>query len=405
MRISLVTPSFLPHLGGIENHVAALAAHLSGIGHRVTVGTQVRGARGAPSSEVTGAGVRVLRFPAGPPIRGHGLAPGLWNWIRLGADEADVVHIHGAHALTSMVAAAATRKALVVTPHYLGRGDSQSSRALHAVYDVPLKLALRRSRAIICTTHSEAVEFASDVGYGTRCTIIPNGVETRPRVGPTVDVPPGALVVMAGRLEAYKQPHLLVEALGRLPEHRLALVGTGPAEPSLRQLVLRLGIADRVHFPGRLAPDQVYAWYRAADVVASLSRRECFGMTLAEGLSAGANVLASDIGPHRDVLGLVDGAPAALIPPDATPDDVATAIRELGRRRSGPPPVFPTWTAVAEEVSRLYASVTGPHGHPRATSGRRVPAVRPSRRSVRAALDPAVATGWPGPGVTRETPP
>jgi glycosyltransferase involved in cell wall biosynthesis len=115
-----------------------------------------------------------------------------------------------------------------------------------------------------------------------------------------------------------------------------------------------LGVADRVHFPGRVAPHEVYAWYRAADVVASLSRRECFGMTVAEGLSAGANVLASDIGPHRDVLDLVQDPPAALLPADATPDDVAAGISALGRRRSGPPPVFPTWTAVAEKVVRAY---------------------------------------------------
>jgi glycosyltransferase involved in cell wall biosynthesis len=360
VRITFVVPRYLPRLGGIENHVAAVASRVHALGHEVTVATQREGDATLPDREETPDGMVIRRFDSRVEIRGQGISPPLWRWVRAGADQAELVHVQNFHALTSVGAVAATRAPLVFTPHYLGPGEGAAERGLHAAYTVAMRRALRRAARIVCVTPSEVASFDAHVGFRERCRVIPNGIDLAAiAAAAPVDVA-GPLVVTAGRLEEYKQPQVVLEAFAHLPpDVHLAVLGTGPMDGALRRRAAELDVAARVHFPGRLAPEAVYGWYRRADVVVSLSRRECFGLTLAEGLAAGARVVASDIGPHGDVVAAATGERSTLVPTDATPAAVAAAIApHLGRRGPAPEPTsLLTWDAVAAETVRLYAAV------------------------------------------------
>src|SRR3954453_17739531 len=107
MRISIVVPQYLPHLGGIENHVAALAVRLQSWGHEVTVATQREGDPSLARQEVDAHGVTIRRFPSAVRLLGDGLSPALWHWVRTGAGGAHVTHLHNYHALTTWAALAA----------------------------------------------------------------------------------------------------------------------------------------------------------------------------------------------------------------------------------------------------------------------------------------------------------
>lgn len=357
LRISLVVPRYLPHLGGIENHVAALAVRLADRGHAVTVATQQEADPSLPRREVDAHGVVVRRFPSAGRLRGQGLSPSLWAWVRRGSDHAQVVHLHNLHALTVLPALAAAHPAVVFTPHYLGPGEGRAEELLHRGYATGVRRALRRVGRVVCTTPSEAAAFARHVGAGERCVVIPNGVDTTAiRAARPVSGAGGRLLVVAGRLEEYKQPHRVLEALPLLPRgHRLAVIGSGPMEPELRRRTVELGVADRVLWPGRLTPVELYRWYRAADVVVSLSRRECFGLTVAEGLAAGAAVVASDIGPHRDVVTLAGVSASDLVPVRATPQQVAAAV--VAARRPPPGLTLPDWDDVTRATEARYEEV------------------------------------------------
>ena len=84
-----------------------------------------------------------------------------------------------------------------------------------------------------------------------------------------------------------------------------------------------LGEAGRVTFPGRRA--DVRDAYRDCDVVICPSRRESFGRIAAEAMMNGLPVVASDIGPFRD---LVSDKAGILFPVD-DPNAAAAAIRNL----------------------------------------------------------------------------
>ncbi|MGR7026278.1 glycosyltransferase family 4 protein [Geodermatophilus sp. URMC 62] len=361
LRIGLVVPRYLPHLGGIENHVAALAVRLADRGHAVTVATQREADAALPAREVDAHGVVVRRFPSAGRLRGQGLSPALWAWVRRGADRAQVVHLHNLHALTTLPALAAARPPVVLTPHHLGPGEGWAEELLHRGHAAAARRVLPKVGRIVCTTPSEAASFARHLGAGERCVVVPNGVDAAAiRAASPVPAGGGRLVVVAGRLEEYKQPHRVLEALPLLAGHRLAVAGAGPLEPVLRRRAGELGVADRVRFCGRLSPAELYRWYRAADVVVSLSRRECFGLTVAEGLAAGAAVVASDIGPHRDVVALAGVPDAGLVPVDAPPDRVAAAV--AAARRPPAPVRLPDWDDVTDATEACYEQLLAVSG-------------------------------------------
>ena len=110
-----------------------------------------------------------------------------------------------------------------------------------------------------------------------------------------------------GRLHADKDQTTLIrgfaQAIPQLPENaRLAIMGQGKLEASLKQLANSLGIAEKVVFLGQVAEGRRY--FRAFDVFALTSDREPFGMVLLEAMAADVPTICSDCGGGREV---VDG--------------------------------------------------------------------------------------------------
>jgi glycosyltransferase involved in cell wall biosynthesis len=90
-----------------------------------------------------------------------------------------------------------------------------------------------------------------------------------------------------------------------LPDAHLFVVGWGPLESDLHQLVSELGVEDNVHVTGRV-PD-VEQYYAAADVFVLPSKRESFGIVLLEAMAAKLPVVATDIPGLREVVANGEG--------------------------------------------------------------------------------------------------
>lgn len=129
-----------------------------------------------------------------------------------------------------------------------------------------------------------------------------------------------------GRLAAVKGHDVLLRAFAaladELPQAGLALVGTGPAEDSLRRLAHELDIADQVAFCGWRADAR--RLLAAFDVCVFPSRQEGFGLAIAEAMAAARPVIAFAVGAVPEVLG-----DQALLVPAGDEAALGRALRRL----------------------------------------------------------------------------
>lgn len=81
---------------------------------------------------------------------------------------------------------------------------------------------------------------------------------------------------------------------------RLLLLGQGSLGPWIRGRLLEAGMAERVHFAGRVELEELPGFYRAADLYVSASRSDGSSVSLLEAMACGVPALVSDIAGNRE---------------------------------------------------------------------------------------------------------
>lgn len=120
------------------------------------------------------------------------------------------------------------------------------------------------------------------------------------------------VLLAAGRLSDQKAQDRIIRALAEpsLSRCRLVLAGGGPNEAQYRALCAELSVADRVHFLGYVAREDIGDLLGASDVFVFPSVWETFGLAPVEAAMAGVPVVAADLPVLREVMS-ADGATAA----------------------------------------------------------------------------------------------
>lgn len=360
LRVGLVTPSYAPKIGGVEAHVEQLAHGLSTLGCEVTVFTQADHGDSSGGSTTSEGGVDIRRFADITRSRRFQVAPSLVLSLRRCAPQLDVIHAHSFHGAPALAAAVATSRPFFFTPHYHGVGHTSLARAAHLLYDPVASLIFRRSAAVICVSDAEATLLSHDYPrWGSRITIIPNGVDHDALLAAEaypVDLP---VVLVAGRIEPYKQVDRVVEAMSHLSDRmQLVVVGDGTARADVERLASKTSGGAKISFLGRIETTEVRRWQRTATVAVSLSRHEAFGLVLAEAVAAGAAVIASDIEAHREVASTAGGS-VQLVDPDISAVDLGVEIQRMVSIPRNPANESSTlsWSNVAERTLQLYRDV------------------------------------------------
>lgn len=256
------------------------------------------------------------------------------------ATRAQVVHCHGTAAYL-YGGQAARRCGVPVISHVhdvLATGWTPQRIVERAAFRRPPDAAVAVSRYVAGRLRES---------WRRRTRVIPNGVETAatPSLGRTslkarladrfgwpATCP---LVVWCGRLQAWKGPHVFLEAAGLArrarPDARFLIVGGTRfgLEPEyarrLQRWHARLGLADAVRFVEW--QDDATPFLGAADLVVHSSiRPEPFGLVIAEAQALETPVIAAAAGGPLELI--VDGETGVLAPPgDASA--LARAIVEL----------------------------------------------------------------------------
>jgi glycosyltransferase involved in cell wall biosynthesis len=109
-------------------------------------------------------------------------------------------------------------------------------------------------------------------------------------------------LLMVGNLVELKGHAIAIEALSRLPDAVLCLVGAGPEEGSLKALAVRLQVQDRVRFVGQVPQADLKWWYSAADALLLCSSREGWPNVLLEAMACGTPVVSTAVSGTPDIV-------------------------------------------------------------------------------------------------------
>lgn len=139
------------------------------------------------------------------------------------------------------------------------------------------------------------------------------------------------VLLFVGRLAPNKRAPLLIEALDRLrdrkPPVHAVFVGDDRdiyqfEKQKCQEKATQLGLAERVHFLGKVSSDRLREAYRAADVLVMPSRHEGFCLPVVEAMAGGLPVVAARAGALPETVG---NAGLTFQPDD--PDDLARQLR------------------------------------------------------------------------------
>lgn len=257
-------------------------------------------------------------FPLGPSRTSYAYSPHLVPWLRSNAQRYDAIIARGIWQFGSFGVWLALHKS--ETPYYV---------YTHGMLDpwfkvtYPLKhlkkslywpwgdyRVLRDARAVCFTCEEERVLARQSfsryrcnevvVNYGTSG---PQGEADATREVFLIRFPElrsKRIVFFISRIHEKKGCDLLIEAFAKMTKRdsSLHLVIAGPDQMGwqgqLQALGERLGIADRISWPGMLTGDLKWGAFHAADVFMLPSHQENFGIVVAEALSCGLPVLISN---------------------------------------------------------------------------------------------------------------
>ncbi len=122
--------------------------------------------------------------------------------------------------------------------------------------------------------------------------------------GTAVPRTPGSgRLAFVGKLERYKGPDILLEALAGCRDLRwtLDVYGDGSLGDELRRRAAASGMDGKITFHGVIPSDQVVPRLCQADICVLPSRYDGWGMAVSEAVRAGATVLVSDAAGSVDV--------------------------------------------------------------------------------------------------------
>ncbi|NKF21891.1 glycosyltransferase family 4 protein [Solimonas marina] len=116
-----------------------------------------------------------------------------------------------------------------------------------------------------------------------------------------------------GNRKKHKNEKMAIAALAALQEYpRLQLIFSGSPSDELLREAVRLNVAPRIQFTGKLSEEQLRDYYCRAAVLVFPSRYEGFGLPAVEAMAVGCPVIAS----NTTALGEIVGGAGALILPD-----------------------------------------------------------------------------------------
>ena len=121
------------------------------------------------------------------------------------------------------------------------------------------------------------------------------------------------VLISVGRLVKRKGYEFAIQAISKLSHKNInfLIVGDGPEEENLKNLVKQLGVTTKVTFLGFVPEDKKFQYLSVSDIYVLSSLHEGFGICLMEAMHCGLSIVATNNGGQTDFL--VDGKNALMV--------------------------------------------------------------------------------------------
>ncbi len=369
LRVAMIGQKGYPPIhGGIEKHVAELAARLPSLGIDVEIYSRPHYSQLHGPTDL--AGVQVHRLPSIPTKHLDAISHTVLTTGHVLFQDVDLVHYHAlGPGLLSGVPRLLGGKPTIVTVHGLDWQRDKWGAFARRVLRFGEAASVRIPNGTIVVSKALRSHYLEEHKRPT--TYIPNGI-----VPPVYREPDliraagvtGKFVLFVGRLVPEKGCHLLLEAWQRLPadlrqEYSLVIAGDAGFTPGYVQ-DLKESAPAGVNFLGYVHGPVLDELFSNAELMVLPSTLEGLSITLLEGMSYQRCCLVSDIPPNVEAAG---GNAVLFASGDAS--DLARALIEtlpdadLRSRLGAAGQVHAiehySWDRVAGMTADLYREVLG----------------------------------------------
>lgn len=351
MRIAIVwgDDASSDEFGGnaIGQEFGEFCAALAGQGHTVTAHPRQHAEQTAEQIQRPYLTVPARVGPPAPVSPAHVL-PFVGEWAaelthRWSAEPPDIVHGFGwLGGLAAQLAARHLQLVTVQSFHGLAVTDARpGARQPTESERARLEPLLIRGAAWVTAGSSEELEVLTRLRRNrARTSVLATGidVERYTCTDPTwVDHATHRILQIAPNLEPRNGFDRTIRALPHVPDSELIIAETFATDArnkkhrtQLKRMATELGVSDRVHFAGCVAPEDIPPLLWSADVVACTPRSAPRATSALQAMASGRAVVGTAVGALRDtVVGNVTGV---LVSPNK-PQELAGALKTMQQQR------------------------------------------------------------------------
>ncbi len=303
----MITPYYLPDVGGAEICIYELAKGLVKNGHKVNVVTKHFG--NLKKFEVMeGISVYRARSINLPQIRSLiAFLPMFLKALKV-SKNSDLIHAHITYpsGIIAMLIKFLTKKPYIIT----SQGDelmNYPEKRLLKLLRFPIKKALEKADHIHCI--SKAL-FNSIRDYfhinPKRITIIPNGVNLNlfkkaKKTDLKKELECEKILINVSRLTKKNNVESTIKAMARIDKDvRLVIVGGGPERKNLGLLAKKIG--RQIIFYGKVDNNEIPCLIKGADMFIRTPKTEGLGNVFLEAMACGVPVIASPVGGIPEIV-------------------------------------------------------------------------------------------------------
>lgn len=244
----------------------------------------------------------------------------------------------------------------------------------YKAYDtLTLKTSAKKSNAVVV---SSKLEYEDAIEFGIskkKLHIIPMGIDIDNHQKVLNDTTNEAInILFVGRIARVRRIEILLQSAAKLKiPFRVTLVGGEEKTSSLskrgyvtelKKLCETLNISNQVSFTGPVPQNELYKWYRKADIFVYPSMYENFGQPILEAAAAGLPIISTPVGVATELItnnetGFIFTGDEKELTDRITQIannnlrlDMGIALRKKVRRRYG-------WEKIINQYVALYQSL------------------------------------------------